>query len=341
MNFSINNNNNVIIINGIGTDVQSRLNGQDLDTDAIYTTNQPDIVNIAEEAYLNYPTIINNIGLKGNSGYKKDMKSYAKMDSKISSSQYAIGEASNIAQLALSYYYDGGSKSQEQEDVFIICSVLAQVAIDSAKRTFDINVNSELSRLSNLMCMQMEDGKKYPVFYANVQAQKIKGRKKKKEIKECEIREFNCAMEILADIIEKDIMDLRKYRELMPYTCNLNTVFQYKTDRIRDSKQYKKVISIVQEYDREAKKLDRSKSDYSKDVENLFDNCMVKLRNLTINQSTMYSLIAYAFTNNGDIRDRLLTVLYDKDSKMFLSCFKKIEKSSAKSSETLDFTKVS
>lgn len=333
--------NNVIIINGIGTDVQSRLNGQDLDTDAIYTTNQPDIVNIAEEAYLNYPTIINNIGLKRNSGYKKDMKSYAKMDSKISSSQYAIGEASNIAQLALSYYYDGGSKSQEQEDVFIICSVLAQVAIDSAKRTFDINVNSELSRLSNLMCMQMEDGKKYPVFYANVQAQKIKGRKKKKEIKECEIREFNCAMEILADIIEKGIMDLRKYRELMPYTCNLNTVFQYKTDRIRDSKQYKKVISIVQEYDREAKKLDRSKSDYSKDVENLFDNCMVKLRNLTINQSTMYSLIAYAFTNNGDIRDRLLTVLYDKDSKMFLSCFKKIEKSSAKSSETLDFTKVS
>ncbi len=31
---------NVIIINGIGTDVQSRLNGQDLDTDSIYTTNQ-------------------------------------------------------------------------------------------------------------------------------------------------------------------------------------------------------------------------------------------------------------------------------------------------------------
>lgn len=29
-----------IVINGIGTDVQSRLNGQDLDTDAIYATNQ-------------------------------------------------------------------------------------------------------------------------------------------------------------------------------------------------------------------------------------------------------------------------------------------------------------
>ncbi len=333
--------NNVIIINGIGTDVQSRLNGQDLDTDAIYTTNQPDIVNIAEEAYLKYPTIINDIGLKGNSEYKKDMESYAEMDSKISSSQYAIGEASNMAQLALSYYYDGGSKSKELEDVFIICSVLAQVAIDSAKRVFDINVNSELLRLSNLTCMQPEDGKKYPVFYAKVQEQKMKGKKKKKAIEESKMSEFNCSMEILSDIIEENVIDLRKYRELIPYTCNLNTVFKYKTDRSRDSKQYKKVISIVQEYDRVTKRLDMSKSDYSKNVDNLFDNCMIKLRNLTINKSTMYSLIAYAFANNGDVRDRILTVLYDKDPKKFLSCFKKTEKSSAKDTGSVDITKVS
>lgn len=332
---------NVIIINGIGTDVQSRLNGQDLDTDSVYVTNQPDIVNIAEEAYLNYPTIINDIGLKGSSEYKKDMKSYAKMDSIISSSQYAIGEASNIAQLALSYYYDGGSINKELEDVFIICSVLAQVAIDSSKRMFEINVNSELSRLASLACMQPEDGKKYPVFYANVQEQKMKGKKKKKAIDESEIRDFDCPMDILAGIIEENVIDLRKYKELIPHTCNLNTVFRYQTDRNRDSKQYKKVISIVQEYDREVKKLDKNNDDYAKDSYNLFDNCMIKLRNLTINKSTMYSLIAYAFTDNGNVRDRLLTVLYDKDPKKFLSCFKKTEKSSAQSAGSIDFTNVS
>lgn len=333
--------NNVIVINGIGTDVQSRLNGQDLDTDAVYVTDQPDIVDIAEKAYLNYPTIINDIGLKGNSEYKKDMKSYARMDSQISSSQYAIGEASNIAQLALSYYYDGGIKSMELEDVFIICSVLAQVAIDSSKRMFDINVNKELSRLSSLECMQPKDGKKYPVFYAKVQEQKMKGKKKKKTIDDSEIREFDCPMEILADIIEENVIDLRKYKELIPCTCNLNTIFQYQTDRSRDSKQYKKVIFIVQEYDREVKKLDKNNDDYAKDLYNLFDNCMIKLKNLTINKSTMYSLIAYAFANNGDVRDRLLTVLYDKDPKKFLSCFKQTEKSSAKGTGNIDFTKVS
>ena len=87
--------------------------------------------------------------------------------------------------------------------------------------------------------------------------------------------------------------------------------------------------------------MDISKNDYSKSVDNLFDNCMIKLRNLTINKSTMYSLIAYAFANNEDVRDRLLKVLYDKDQKKFLSCFKKTDKSSAQRTGSIDFTKVS
>ena len=309
--------NNVIVINGIGTDVQSRLNGQDLDTDSVYVTSQEDIVQLAEDAYLNYPTIINVIKLKGDSEYRKDMESYAKMDNTISSAQYAIGNASNIAQLALSHYYDGRCRSRELEDVFIICSVLAQVAIDGCKREFDIKVNSELQRLSVLPCMQPEDGKKYPVFYAERQRQKGYA------IKDSEIRKFHCPMEILSDIIEENVVDMRKYRELVPHTCSLGMVFRYQTDRSRDSKQYKKIISIVQEYDREVDKLDREKWDYSWKRMVLFDECITKLKNLTINKSTMSSLIAYAFANNGDIRDRLLTVLYDKDSKLFLSCFKK------------------
>lgn len=327
--------NNVIIINGIGTDVQSRLNGQDLDTDSIYATNQSDIVEIAKRAYVDYPTIINDIRLVGKSEYRKDMKSYAEMDGSISSAQYAIGNSSNIAQLALSYYFDGGSTSTELENVFIICSVLAQVAIDSAKRTYDVNVNSELTRLSGLPCMQPEDGKKYPVFYAGVQELKNKGKKKKKKIKKEEVRFFNTPMEILAEIIEENIIDVRKNKEYILPTYNLNTVFQYKSDRKRDSKQYKKVLAIVQEYDREVKKLDMLKSDYLKDVDNLFDICMDKLKNLSINKATMASLIAYAFISNGGIRNRLLTVLYDKDKKLFLSCFKKSVKTPSKDSEKL------
>ena len=51
----------IIVINGIGTDVQDRLNSQDLDSDTLYATNQPDIAELARKAYVEYPTIINNI----------------------------------------------------------------------------------------------------------------------------------------------------------------------------------------------------------------------------------------------------------------------------------------
>lgn len=311
--------NNVIIINGIYTDVQSRLNGQDLDSDFIFTTNQPDMVRSAQKAYLNYPTIINDIQLKGTSVYKKDMRSYAEMDGKISSAQHAIGYASNIAQLALSYYFDGDCENKESEDVFIICSVLAQVAIDSAKRTFDVDVNSELRRLSKLPCMKRADGKKFPKFYADIQ----KRRKHNYSIKESDIGKMNCPMEILCDILEDGILDLRHNKDYLSHTYDLSTVFRYKPDRMRNSRQQDKIISIVKEYDREFKKLNALAKGYSKKTDVLSDNCMMKLKKYYINKGTMSALINYAFHSDCGIHDRLLTLLYDKDPDKFLSCFKK------------------
>jgi len=319
---------NVIIINGIYTDVQQRLNGQDLDSDAAYVTNQKDIVELAKMAYKEYPTIINGISVLENSEYKKSMESYARMDSNISSSQYAIGWSSNIAQLALSYYYHDGGKNQELENVFIICSVLAQVAIDSAKRNFNIKVNPELSRISNLDCMKRDP--QYPRFYADIQ--KLKQRKSKKKravIEKKEIGDFNCPMDIIYRIIENGVIDLRKYKYLSTTTVNLRMVFDYNMEKIkdRDRKQHIKVISIVEEYDGKIKTFDKEDKDYHEKVKREFELCMLKLNRISIKENTMYSLIAYAFYSGGSICDRLLIALYEKDSIMFLNCFKKSTKS--------------
>lgn len=323
---------NVIIINGIKTDVQQRLNGQDLDSDAVYVTNQKDIVDLARKAYMEYPTIINGVEAIENSGYTKDMKSYAEMDSSISSSQYVIGRASNIAQLALSYYFHDGSNSQELEDVFIICSVLAQVAIDSAKRNFNIDVNKELTRINNLDCMKHDP--KYPRFYAEIQELKQRKSKKKREkINEKDIGDFNCPMDIIYRIIDEGVIDLRKYKFLSTPTVCFKKVFDYQLERVknRDRKQHIKIISIVDEYDKAIKKYNIEDEDYHENVMREFEACRSKLNRLTIKSDTMYSLIVYAFHSGGSICDKLLTVLYDKDSKAFLSCFKKSTKAPRKS----------
>ena len=333
---------NVIIINGIGTDVQSRLNGQDLDTDSIYTTNQKNIVELAEKAYREYPTIINDIK-HGINEYDKSMKSYSKMDAGISSAQYNIGSASNIAQLALSYWFDGGCKDKELEDAFIICSVLAQVAIDSCKRSFEIKVGAELARIEKLSCMKHEP--RYPVFYADVQKYNNKNKKGKKiEIKKSDVGFFNCPMDLLYKIIETGIIDLRKHKELNTRTYRegeygVKAIFEYKADKVNvDRKQYKKVVDIIKEYDKSIDGLDETKDSYYEERQSEFDACVDKLRNITIKKDAMYTLIAYAFkAENEYLRDSMLTALYDKDKKQFLECFKKSEKSPQKRLEGADF----
>lgn len=323
---------NVIIINEIGTDVQSRLNGSDLDTDTIYTTNQAQIVELSRRAYTEYPTIINGIKGVTVSDYDKSMESYAIMDNAISASQYAVGYASNIAQLALSYYYDSGCKSRELEDIFIICSVLAQVAIDSAKRNFEVNFNAELSRINQLQCIQRDP--KYPKFYANVQRLKAKHSKRKKQnrikINDSEIGDFNCPMDIIYRIINEEVVDLRKDRDTKAEEKKiaLKKLFEDIDITKSDRKQKFKIISIVNEYSRAVSSIDRGQEDYHKVQEREFDACISKLTNLRIRRNTMHDLILFAFKdNNAGIRDKLLTVLYDKDKKTFLECFKKTEKS--------------
>lgn len=326
--------NNVVVVNGIRTDIQYRANGQDYDTDSFYVTNQPDMAKLAEYAYINYPTIINDIPLNGDKVYSKSMESYAQMDNQIASSQTATGESSNIAQLALSYYYDGGGVSEELEDVFIICSVLAQCSIDGAKRIYDVEVNKELARLRELPCMKPIDGKRYPVFYANIQKRKkLKGGKKKK-IEDNQVRKFNCPMDILADIIEEKVIDKRKHKELYTDNKPLSVVFKYKPDGNRDRKQIKDIKSIVEEYSAEVDKLDKTDEKYSDKRNREFKKCMDKINRKNIKSSTMAALIDCAFNEKSEIRDRMLVALYDyalnksdgDEAEIFLKCFKKIVK---------------
>lgn len=320
---------NVIVINGIGTDVQSRLNGQDLDTDAIYATNQKQIVELARKAYKEYPTIINGIKSVDISSYNKSMESYAKMDNAISASQYAVGYASNIAQLALSYYYDGGGNDREIEDIFIICSVLAQVAIDSAKRNFEIEVEPELSKISHFACMKHKP--QYPKFYAGVQKLKAKYSKRRRvEMLDSDIGDFNCPMDIIYRIIDKEVIDLRKNKNLIEETISLGTLVADAVDIENvDRKQRQKVISIVNDYSKVVGSVNREQKDYQNVREREFNACMMKLKNMTIKRNVMHSLIQYAFEReNAKIRDNLLTVLFDKDQNIFLQYFKKTEKKS-------------
>ena len=135
------------------------MNGSDQDSDSIYTTNQPQIVEHAKNCQEMYPTIVNNIP-KDSNVYDNTMEDFAKLDNKLAASQLDIGESSNLAQLAQTYDYSFGE--QKYKDYVCILSVLAQIAIDSAKRLFDVDVGKEIRRMKKDMDVEHN---KYPAFW--------------------------------------------------------------------------------------------------------------------------------------------------------------------------------
>ena len=315
----------VIVINGIGTDVQDRLNGQDLDSDSVYVTDQEEIVKLSEKAYLEYPTIINRIPLKNSSLYNMDMASFAEMDYKIARSQNDIGTTSNLAQLALSYYFDGRAADREGElqDIFVICSVLAQVAIDSAKREFNVSVGSELGRLNKVgaeIGENINGSRKYPRFYAG--HMKMKG---KCEITENQVGKFNCPMDIVYDLVDEMTIDSRVNKEYQTRTIPVDSLLLPYNKGDANRKQYQKIVSEIEAYDAKVKNLDKAAEDYSEKISYLFEQTADRIRKHTIKQDTMMRLVDKAFHDPclSRMRSRLLTLLYDNNLQNFLSCFVK------------------
>lgn len=152
---------NIMAVNCIETDVQDRCNGEDFDSDFNLVTNHSTIVKCAKKCYEEYPTIVNALKEEGKS-YSNSKTDYAKMDNKFSGSQMGIGWSSNLAQLAMTYYWTELAKENPDEtklkelyDNFVILSVLAQLIIDGCKRTYEIEGEEEIKRISKLPCMSL------------------------------------------------------------------------------------------------------------------------------------------------------------------------------------------
>ena len=124
-------------------------------------TNQKEIVKASKICYENYPTVVNALKESGVS-YQNTKTAYADMDNKFSGTQMGIGWSSNLAQLAMTYYWTELSKEnpdknllKEYYDNFTILAVLAQLVIDSCKRSFEIDGEEEIKRISKLPCMSL------------------------------------------------------------------------------------------------------------------------------------------------------------------------------------------
>lgn len=128
----------------------------------MFVTNHPTIVKAAKKCYAEYPTVVNQLKESGIT-YNNTRKEYARMDNKFAKSQRYIGESSNLAQLAMTYYWTDRAmhkeftfRSKELYDNFVILAVLAQVVIDGCKREYEIDAPTEIERIKRLPSMSIK-----------------------------------------------------------------------------------------------------------------------------------------------------------------------------------------
>lgn len=223
----------IIVLNTLHTPIQDRLNGCDFDSDSGYVTNQNDIVRCARDCYINFPTIVNNIQ-KDKNKYINTLSNFANIDNKLSHAQSAIGISSNVAQLAQTYMYN--FSDQKYKDYVCILSVLAQCAIDNAKRTFDVDLVGEIDRISKDMNI---DKNGYPIFWKHIKDKKTKIGATKFNANKIN-KELICPMNY---IMELKISNSRNNKSTLPMTYFFNK-FELEENR----RQSKKVEELIEKY---------------------------------------------------------------------------------------------
>lgn len=310
----------IIAINMIHTDTQDRGNGLDMDSDFGLCTNQIDVVELARKCYLTHPTIVNNIPKEKNV-YSNTMDDYAAIDDALAKSQTDIGESSNLAQIAQTYTYNFNDK--KFDDYVCILSVLAQVAIDNAKRRFDIDLPVEIKRIKDDMEITKN---KYPKFW-----KVIKRGFKQKNINP----DLKCPMNYLCDL------ELDKFRSPSSTLPMSNFFIKHELDiHRRTSKKVEELISNFSLNLLDVQKNDSVTDDDLLLIRSDFDLLVNEIQSLNISSNylgLMSWLLDRAFLITPNVsrnkmlntklhknRSILISVLYTVNQKTFLNCFKSV-----------------
>lgn len=331
-----------IAVNTIDTDFQSRNNGSDQDSDSIYTTNQPDIVKHAEYCYAEYPTIVNEIKPEPNI-YNLSMDSYAAIDNKLMAAQLAIGQSSNLAQLALSYTYN--FEDQKYKDYTCILAVLAQCAIDNAKRSYAVNLPEEIKRINKDLDIEKNG---LPLFWQVTKKDKRKAKndkersKRRKENRKKIQSKLNagliCPMNYLYNI---KFEDKRSSEATLPMSYFFINHMQN-----NDRRKSKKVEELIEKYslklhnfqlNHEGVNWDEDKDEHLL-LRSDFEDLISDIRSINISKNylgLMSWLINRAFCITGGAKRNenimksnidknkslLMKVLYSVNKEAFLQCF--------------------
>ena len=162
---------NIIVVNAINFPIQDILSGCDYDSDTMLVSNNTKLVRIGKRCFGKYNVCLNKIeGDKKK--YKLTKEDHFIIDNQLSYSQKNIGRVVNLGQFCMSVYWDminsgfSGSDVDELMRKVDVMTILSGIAIDMAKKFYDIDIDDEIKHVSNNRMLR--EKKKKPLFWTTV-----------------------------------------------------------------------------------------------------------------------------------------------------------------------------
>ena len=343
---------NVIAVDDTKFAVQDTLASQDADGDTIFSTSNEKLFDLVEEnSWQKSPITLNEVN-KEKCSYKWKASDFAQKE--INAADNRIGEVVNLEQTAQSQishlrlmlgenkvttkvngkYITRELTSEEVAkikkqikelgDITNILDATSCIAIDNAKRVYEIKVPELLAHVRSQECwMRDEDGKiLLPKFMENVKEGNVKTVK------------MDCTMDIMADTIEGKTVrktyekGTTKVKELLVGGYDNNKVNKAKVSKTIDS-----ITNASKTIDGLYATVGNLTEDEKKEILAITDRIYAQLEDElkgNMNQETVQRIVDLVYGNasmknvevSSRVRGRVLDYLYKRDKEKFLNCFK-------------------
>lgn len=154
--------NNIVVVNSIESDIMDRASGMDFDSDQLWLSSNPTLVDKAKICEENFLTTVCKIAREDKEKFNI-IEDLSDTDSQISKSR--VGDIVNIGQIFQSYYWhiyftsvprnaqEQGEKNRVLKllyDKISMLSSMSGVEIDRAKREYKMDTKKELEELRNI-----------------------------------------------------------------------------------------------------------------------------------------------------------------------------------------------
>lgn len=305
---------NIIVVNAIDFAIQDILSGCDYDSDTMLVSSEVTLVDLGKKCFEHYLPCVNRIkGEKKN--YRLIEKDHFEIDKQLSHSQFNIGKVVNLGQFSMSAYWDLVNRGEHGEHVdellrkVDVMTVLSGIAIDMAKKFYDIDMDAEISNVANNL--ELVKRKNKPKFWVNVSQNKNTKNK---------IEHYDCPMDFLIKSLNKIPRAEKVSKISFDEVLENNSILNINT------RQVNKVKELILNYNNEVISFNISISDKSQlheKITELSDEYLKKMKNWKIKEETISFIIRQSYDDGDSYMLKLLKFLHKTNPEKLLNCIKK------------------